>query len=188
MNDVVDMTMAMMNIFPELVTERCLLRQIRLDDQQHIFEGLSHPEVVPYYGVQFATFDATAEQMKWYADLERNNTGIWWAVCDRITGDFLGAGGLNGMDREHQKSEIGFWLLPEYWGKGLMQEVMPVIWHYGFDYLALHRIEGFVESENHQCKQAMSRLPFQHEGTMRECEMKNGKRISLEIYALLRKG
>lgn len=177
-----------MNSFPERFTERCLLRQIRPDDQRHIFNGLSHPQVIPYYGVQYSTFEATAEQMKWYADLEAQNTGIWWAICDRLDGTFFGAGGLNGRDAMHQKAEIGLWLLPEHWGKGLMQEVMPVIWNYGFEHMDLHRIEGFVESDNQLCKAAMSRLPFHHEGTMRECEMKQGKRISLEIYALLRKG
>lgn len=178
--------MAITNPFPEFVTERCLLRQIRPDDQQHIFNGLSHPEVVPFYGVQFSTFEATAEQMQWYADLEEKRTGIWWAICDRIDGSFLGAGGLNSRDETHRKAEIGFWLLPEHWRKGVMQEVMPVIWNYGFDHLDLHRIEGFVESENICCIKAMSKLPFQYEGTMRDCELKNGKWISLEIYALVR--
>lgn len=175
-----------MDAFPELFTKRCVLRQIKQDDQAHIFNGLSHPLVIPYYGVQFSTFEETAIQMKWYADLEEQNTGIWWAICDGTDGSFLGAGGLNSRDETHQKAEIGFWLLPEHWGKGVMQEVMPFIWKYGFDHLDLHRIEGFVESDNHLCKKAMSKLPFLHEGTMKDCEMKNGKRISLEIYALLR--
>ncbi len=174
-----------MNPFPELRTERCLLRQILPADQQHIFEGLSHPDVIPYYGVQFPTFEATAEQMRWYADLENTGAGIWWAICDTSTGTFMGAGGLNDLDKTHCKAEIGFWLLPDFWNQGYMQEVMPVIWQYGFEKLDLHRIEGFVESENHLCKKAMAKLPFQHEGTMRDCEVKNGKRISLEIYALL---
>ncbi|MCF8239670.1 MAG: GNAT family N-acetyltransferase [Saprospiraceae bacterium] len=162
------------------------MRQIRPDDQGYIFKGLSHPLVIPYYGVQFSTFEETATQMKWYADLEMENTGIWWAVCDRADGVFLGAGGLNGVDQVHRKAEIGFWLLPEHWGRGLMQEVMPLIWKYAFEHLDLHRIEGFVESENVLCKKAMAKLPFQHEGTMRDCELKNGKWISLEIYALLK--
>lgn len=64
-----------------------------------------------------------------------------------------------------------------------MKEAMPLICDYGFNKLRLHRIEGIVETENNNCKNVMAKLDFQHEGTMKECEFKNGKFISLEIYA-----
>ena len=63
-----------------------------------------------------------------------------------------------------------------------MKEAMPLICNYKFDNLELHRIKGFVESENKNCKNAIAKLGFQHEGTMKECEIKNGKFISLDIY------
>ena len=79
--------------------------------------------------------------------------------------------------------EIGFWLLPEYWGKGIMTEGLPLIYNYGFNHLGLHRIERSVETENTICKKAIAKLKFSYEGTMKDCEIKNGKFISLDIYA-----
>lgn len=117
-----------------------------------------------------------------FSDLEKEGTGIWWAVCSLDNKTFYGAGGLNSLSKEHKKAEIGFWLLKEFWGQG----VMPVICNYGFDNLGLHRIEGLVETDNLNCKNAMKKLDFKHEGTMRDCEIKNGKFISLDIYAKLR--
>lgn len=64
-----------------------------------------------------------------------------------------------------------------------MKEAMPLVCNYGFNELALHRIEGFVESENDNCKKVMAQLNFNYEGTMKDCEIKNGKFISLDIYA-----
>lgn len=63
---------------------------------------------------------------------------------------------------------------------------MPAICNYGFNNLGLHRIEGFVETENKNCKNAMAKLDFQYEGSMKECEIKNGKFISIDIYAKLK--
>lgn len=63
---------------------------------------------------------------------------------------------------------------------------MRLIYNYGFDELGLHRIEGFVETENKNCKNAMAKLDFQHEGTMKDCEIKNGQFISLDIYVKLK--
>lgn len=169
--------------FPIIETERLLLRQFVDNDLENVFKGLSHPEIIKYYGVSFQTLEATKEQMTFFADLEKKGTGIWWAVCSADNKIFYGAGGLSSLNKEHKKAEIGFWLISEFWGKGIMKEAMPLICNYGFDNLELHRIEGFVESENKNCKNAMAKLDFQHEGTMKECEIKNGKFISLDIYA-----
>jgi len=172
--------------FPTIKTERLLLRQFNDNDLENVYRGLSHPEIIKYYGVRYDSLEATNAQMKFFADLEKNGTGIWWAICSPDNTVFYGAGGLNSLSREHRKAEIGFWLLPGFWGNGIMQEAMPLIWNYGFDTLQLHRIEGIVETENSNCKKAMAKLGFIHEGTMRECEIKNGRFISLDIYAKFR--
>ncbi|HET8865042.1 MAG TPA: GNAT family protein [Gracilimonas sp.] len=171
--------------FMTIKTQRLVLRKIVASDLDHIFEGLSHPEVIKYYGISFATKESAKEQMKWFSDHEKNETGIWWAVCSNDNGEFFGAGGLNDINKEHRKAEIGFWLLPEYWNKGFMTEAMPEIINYGFEKLDLHRIEGFVESENTNCKKVLDKLSFTYEGTMRDAELKNGKYISIDIYAKL---
>ena len=171
--------------FPIIKTDRLLLRQFIDSDLPSVFQGLSHPEVIQYYGVSYDSLEATRDQMKFFNDLEEHGTGLWWAICDVINGHFYGAAGLNNLIKEHNKAEIGCWLLKEFWGRGIMQEVLPVICHYGFEHLGLHRIEGLVESDNIKCKQAMAKLDFQYEGIMRDCEIKNGKYISLDIYGLL---
>jgi ribosomal-protein-alanine N-acetyltransferase len=49
----------------------------------------------------------------------------------------------------------------------------------------IHRLEAFVEAGNTSSMQALERMCFTHEGTMRDCEIKNGRYISLHIYSLL---
>lgn len=166
----------------EIKTERILLREIESSDIEHVFKGLSHPDVIKHYGVSFQSLEATKEQMEWFAD----DAQKWFAICSIDNTEFYGAGGLNDISKEHHKAEIGLWLLPEYWGKGIMREVMPLICNYGFEELHLHRIEGFVDSQNTNCKKAMSKLDFVLEGTMRDCEIKNGKYISVDIYSRLK--
>ena len=67
-----------------------------------------------------------------------------------------------------------------------MAKSMPLITTYGFNNLGLHRIEGIVETENYNCKKAMTKLAFKNERTMQDCEINNGKFISLDIYAKLK--
>ena len=169
--------------FPIIKTKRLLLRQFVESDLESVFKGLSHPDIIKYYGVSYQTLEDTKEQMTFFADLEKNETGIWWAVCSPDNKTFYGAGGLNSLSKEHKKAEIGFWLISEFWGDGIMKEAMLLICNYGFNSLGLHRIEGLVETENKNCKKAMAKLDFQHEGTMKDCEIKNGAFISLDIFA-----
>ncbi|MFT4678962.1 MAG: ribosomal-protein-alanine N-acetyltransferase [Flavobacteriales bacterium] len=99
--------------FPTLESERVVLRQFIDSDLEQVFNGLSHPDIIKYYSISFNSLDETKEQMKWFADLEKNENGIWWDVCSKADGTFLGAGGLNDLSKVNKKAEIGFWLLPE---------------------------------------------------------------------------
>ena len=169
--------------FPVLESERTILRQLIESDLKHVYKGLSHPEVIKYYGVSFNSLEATKKQMQWFSDLEKNKNGVWWAISSKFEGTFLGAGGLNNVCKKNKNAEIGFWLLRENWGNGLMTEIIPLILNYAFQNMGLHRIEAFVETENTNCKKALKKLNFSLEGTMNQCEIKNGEFISLDIYS-----
>lgn len=168
---------------PTFSTDRLLIQPIVAEDHPAIFAGLSHPDVIRYYGVSFDSFEATKGQMDWYAKIEKEQTGIWWAMIRQEDQAFLGAIGLNDWEHQHRKAEFGLWLLPDYWKQGYIQEAAPEIFAYAFKEMNLHRIEAFVESENQASQRAMQRLGFQYEGCMRDVEYKNDRFISLEIFA-----
>jgi ribosomal-protein-alanine N-acetyltransferase len=172
-------------MFSELTTPRFLLQQIVRDDQAFIFKGLSDPRVIPYYGVRYDSFEATRAQMEFYDDLLTNKTGCWWKIVYRETMQPVGACGINGYQAEHEKAEIGYWLLPEFWKKGIMPEVVPVMITYLFSTWKLHRLEAVIEGGNEASCRLSEKLGFKYEGTLRESEIKHGKRISLLMYSLL---
>jgi len=64
-----------------------------------------------YYDVHFPTLEATKEQMAWYETLKKEGTGLWWGIYDNTNEQFYGAGGYCALEKEHQKAEIGLWLL-----------------------------------------------------------------------------
>jgi ribosomal-protein-alanine N-acetyltransferase len=150
----------MENNISEITTENFLLRKFTESDLENVHRGLSNKEVIKYYGISFKTLEATKEQINWFSEIESNGTGIWWAICSLDNKKFYGAGGFSSMNKKFKKAEIGFWLLPEYWRNGIMSQTFPLLCKYGFNNLGLHRIEGFVESENIACRNAMSKLNF----------------------------
>lgn len=169
-------------------TPRTALRPLGPADLEHVFAGLSHPDVIRHYGVSYATLEATQEQMDWYASIERAGTGLWRAIRVNEGNTFLGAIGLNNIVRDHRKGEIGFWLMPEHQGKGYISEALPVILAHGFTHMGLHRIAAEVETENQASAKVLRKHGFVHEGTLRDREWKHGRWISLEVFAKLAQG
>ena len=172
-------------MFPELATTRFFLKQIQAADQPFIFEGLSHPEVIAHYGVSYDSLEAASAQMDFYANCWKEKTGCWWKIVDKETQRPVGACGINHYHAAHEKAEIGYWLLSPYWGKGIMQEVIPAMIRHVFAHWKLHRLEAVIEDGNTASCRLAEKLGFTYEGTLRESEIKNGKRISLRMYSML---
>ena len=168
-------------------TENFYLKEIESDDIENIFKGLSNHEITRYYDVHFSSLKETEEQMKWYRELKEEGTGIWWGIYQESDDEFCGAAGFNGRLAEHKKAEIGMWLLTEHWGKGILPEILTALFEYGFEKLDLNRIEGLVDHENSKCKRALEKIHFVHEGTLREYEIKDGRNVDLDVYAILKK-
>lgn len=172
-------------MFPTLRTDRLLLREIVSTDIEKVFEGLSHPEVIKQYGVSYTTLEATKEQMDWYAGMIKEDTGRCWAICSADNTEFYGVITLPFWKKEHRKAELGYWLLPRYWRQGIVTEAAACVIKYAFSNMNLHRITAEVEDDNKASIATLKKLGFQYEGTQKECEIKNGRFLNLEMYALL---
>lgn len=170
---------------PEIQTERLKLARIDPADQGFIFEGLSHPQVIPFYGVRYDSFEATKAQMEFYERMLADGSGIPWKLVEQESGAAVGVLAVYGYKAEHRKAELGFWLLPNYWGKGYAREAVQAAIAYWQAERNLHRLEAFVETENEASWRLLERCGFAYEGLMRDSEWKEGRWISLKIYALL---
>ncbi len=171
--------------FPLISTPRFLLRQIISTDIENIYRGLSHPDVIKYYGVKYSSLEETKAQMLFYKELEKKETGIWWAICTKDTGQFCGTIGYTYLNKVHRNAELGFWLFPEYWRQGILSELGHPVCSFAFKNLKLHRISAYVETDNLGSRKVLQKLNFTHEGTLRECEIKDGKFISLDVFSKL---
>ncbi len=172
-------------MLPQLTTTRLLLQQIAPDDQQFIFEGLSHPAVIPFYGVQYQSFEDTAKQMDWYKKSLDEGSGGPWKIVDKTTGEKLGVIAYYFHKPEHKKAEVGFWLFPQHWNKGFISEALIAVNDYCKNEKAIHRLEAFVEAGNDASSRVLEKVGFAYEGTMKDCEIKNGSYISLKVYGLI---
>ncbi len=138
-------------------TRHYYLKKIDFSEIKNIYKGLSNPEITRYYGVHYSTLEDTKEQMKWYENLSKSKTGVWWSINKKQNDEFCGAVGFSDLIKKHKKAEIGFWLLKAYWGMGILKEIMPKVFEFGFSKLHLNRVVAYVESKNIRCVNALKK-------------------------------
>ena len=173
--------------FPEIRTERCLLRQVISADKPEIFRGLSHPTVTEFMSIHFDTLEEAEKQMEFYKNHWKFQTGIFWAIELIDTSKLAGVIGVYDINGKHNSAEWGFWLLPESKGKGIIGEIGGAVLDYAFKNLGLNRIKAEVESGNIDSIRVIQKFKFVHEGTLRQCEMnRKGKYIDLMIFSRLK--
>lgn len=170
----------------KLTLNRLILRDFTAADLAQVYAGLSHPEVIKYYGISYDSLAATQAQMRWFQDIVAARSGHWLALEGRDTHEFMGAIGVSGRSLEHRYAELGYWLLPKHWGQGLMSEALHGFLGFAYGRLGLHNVTAIVAWPNQASKQLLLKAGFTLEGIQRECEFKNGAYISLCRFSLLR--
>ena len=133
--------------FPQLETERLILRMWRESDFEPYAAMCSDPEVMRYLGGK--TFNRM-EAWRHMAFL----IGHWhllgyghWAVEEKVSGDFLGRiGFLNPAD--WPGFEIGWTLGRKYWGKGFATEGARRALDYGFTELNREHVISLIHPDN----------------------------------------
>lgn len=163
-----------------------VLRKIRPEDIHVVFAGLSHPHVIAHYGVSYQSLEATTEQMQWYELLLSERLGIWWGIARNSDDQLIGACGFNDWRPDDHSIELGYWLLPDYWKRGIMRRALPQILRHAFTHMDIHRVHADVEPENPASFYLLRKLGFVHEGTLRDVECKDGRYVSLHQLSLIK--
>ncbi|HUM46715.1 MAG TPA: GNAT family protein, partial [Chitinophagales bacterium] len=86
---------------------------------------------------------------------------------------------------EHFRAEIGYSLLPGYWGRGIMLESITAVIRFGFEILKLHSIEANVNPSNIPSIKLLERSGFVKEAHFKENYYFNGKFLDSAIYSLV---
>jgi len=135
--------------FPNLTTERFNLRQLRLKDKNEIFLLRSDERVNQFLDRPIAKTVNDARQFinKIKTGIAKNEA-IYWAITLLNQSKLIGTICLWNLSDDGTKAEIGFELLPNYLGRGIMHEVLPIIIQYGFETMKLKSIEGEVDPNN----------------------------------------
>ncbi|VDG96831.1 Putative ribosomal N-acetyltransferase YdaF [Lysinibacillus sphaericus] len=173
--------------FPIIETDRLILREVLEKDSNDMFAYLSDKDVVKHMGLTpFQTDKEVLEEIEWYQKIYKDNTGIRWGITLKDNGRVIGSCGFLNMHPKHSRTEIGYELSKEYWGKGFASEALEAVVKYGFQHLQLERIEALIEPANLASLKLLEKKGFEKEGLLRHYEFTCGKFDDLYMYSILK--
>ncbi|WP_462406311.1 GNAT family N-acetyltransferase [Gracilibacillus sp. Marseille-QA3620] len=170
----------------ELQTKRLILRKIKASDSTALFKIWSDREVTRFMNITRLTEEREALDIIAMLDsLFQEGKAIRYSIIHAESNQIIGSCGFNFLDFENLKTEIGYELGKEYWGKGYAGEAINCLVDYAFHTLHFNRVEAKVEPENSNSIRLLEKLHFQFEGTLRKSEKSKGLLIDLNMYSKL---
>lgn len=174
--------------FPNLETQRLLLRRVDSNDIRAIFALRSNPETMKYIPRPLAKTDEDALEHIAMIDAKIDtNEGINWGITLKDNPNLIGIIGHYRIKPEHYRAEIGYMLLPEFNGKGIITEAIKEVVNYGFKTMKLHSIEAIIAPENHGSAKVLEKNGFVKEAHLKENEFFEGRFLDTVIYSILSK-
>ena len=171
--------------FPEIETERLMLKEIFEEDAHIIFKGNSTLSALKYIARDpFNKIEdgekKVADYKKWFSE----KTCVMFKLCLKNNNHPVGYGGIFNISLSANKGEIGYIILEEFWGKGFASEAVSRIIKFGFEDLKLNKIFALIDPSNTASKKVVEKHAFEIEGLHKQNDFAQGKYFDVLYYAL----
>ena len=171
-----------------VVSNEILLERIKNSDAPVIFNAIDKNR--SHLGMWLPFVDATKTVQDSVAFIQnvishREQTlnevyTIWFR------GDFAGIIGFHNTDRVNEKSEIGYWLISEMTGNGIITRSCRTLIRLAFEKMGMNRITIRCALGNTQSEKIALRLGFTYEGIERNGERHLDNFLDLKVFSLLK--
>lgn len=174
--------------FPILNTSRLRLDRIGESDLPRLFYLRNNPETMRYIDRPIAeTLEEVAQLWRQMEEGINNKEALSWGLYLQNSAELIGFIGYWRAEKQHFRSELGYMIVPECEGKGLMSEALQAVLRYGFNTMNLNSVVADINPSNERSRSILLKHRFQKEAYFRENIYSEGRFLDSEIYTLLRR-
>ena len=146
-----------------LDTERCVVRELSLDDLDALFELYGDGEIDKYTDSLYPYEEEKEFQRAYIENMYRYFGYGLWLVFSKETGKLIGRAGLEHREyHEEIELELGYIIGTQYQGQGYATEVCEAILSYARENTGFERVNALIEKENEVSKKLAEKLGFMH--------------------------
>jgi len=171
-----------------VVSNEILLERIQINDAATIFHAVDQNRSHLGAWLPFVDFtkgvknsEAFIQTIVSQREETRNEVYTIW-----FKGEFAGLIGFHNTDRVNEKTEIGYWLIEEMTGRGIIHRSCQVLIGLAFEKMGMNRITIRCATGNVPSEKIASRLGFTFEGIERCGERFHDLFFDLKVFSLLK--
>ncbi|MCA1064892.1 GNAT family protein [Rossellomorea sp. AcN35-11] len=177
-----------MEKYPVLETERLTLRQLSMKDVDFLFELYTSDDVLRYFGMSpIESKDVAISMVENYEQHLGSGGPMRWAIVEKITDKMIGTCGFHAISKAYKRCEIGYDLIPDQWGKGIMGEALTPLLTYLFEERGMNRVGAVIVPFNKASSRVVEKLGFKQEGLLREYILQGDHSYDAHMFSLLKK-
>jgi RimJ/RimL family protein N-acetyltransferase len=144
-----------------LTTERLAFRPWAPADLPLALALWTNPEVNRFLGGPFSPQQAE-ERLRLEIAMQETSGIQYWPIFLRSSGEHVGCAGLRPYQPARQIFELGFHLLPAFWGQGLAMEASRAVIAYAFETLGARALFAGHHPENAASRRVLEKLGFRY--------------------------
>ena len=144
-------------------TDRCVIRELTLDDLDALFELYGDGEIDKYTDPLYPYEEEKEFQRAYIENMYRYFGYGLWLVFSKETGALVGRAGLEHREyHEEIELELGYIIGTKYQGQGLATEICEAILAYAKENTGFERINTLIEDGNIASQKLSEKLGFSH--------------------------
>lgn len=171
--------------FPVLTTERLVLDELSFDDVPELFTLRTDESVNKYLDrLKARSIDDVQKFIKKIHSSTRNNEALFWGIHFKTGSRLVGTVCLWNISVPHKTAEIGYELLPDFQGKGIMQEALQKVIEYSFDTIKVEALEAIAHMKNERSTLLLKKFGFDRSSEKERELVEVEKLEDMHAYAL----
>ncbi len=174
--------------FPILESERLVFRKLTDTDAPEILELRGNPETMKFIPRPLVTdIEGALAHIKMINDKIDENIDINWAVTEKGSDKCIGLMGFYRTQPEHFRTELGYMIVREHWGKGYVTEAVKTLLDFAFNNLNFHSIVAVIDSRHAASERVLQKVGFVKEAHFKEDFYYNNEFTDTVMYGLLKR-
>ena len=175
-------------LIEEINDKNLYLRKISKVDARFLFESLKDKRTTHYLSLgPLKTLERSKKLIKGYIKSWDKHLQFNYIIELRESKNIQKIGSVSvwNISWYHRRADIGIWILPDFWNKGIGKRALNLIKNVAFFHLRLHRIEAHIAIDNTRSINLFKNAQFVEEGLLSEYLYLDGSYSNAVLLACL---
>jgi len=177
-----------LEIIEQIKDRNLFLRKISISDAEFFLNSLSEKDITNYLSLgPLRTLEHSKRLIRSYLKYWDNYLQFNYIVeLHEVNKVKIGSISLWNVNWQHRRAQVGIWLIPSFWKKGLAQRSINLIKNIAFNHLKINRLEGYVAVVNKRSISLFEKCGFKEEGILKQYMNFQGKYHDAIVLACLK--